>query len=72
MTHEKPHHPHSHTHKHEAEKVGESYWKRAHYDWKFWVAIVLMLTSMFIYIVSLDESVQPDTQTPQQIKQPLP
>src|ERR1035441_5019093 len=23
------------------------YWKRAHHDWRFWVALVLMLAAMF-------------------------
>ena len=48
------------------------YWKRAHHDWKFWVALSLMLTSMLIFIVSLNESVQPEIQTTQQLKQPIP
>lgn len=29
-----------------------SYWKRAHHDWRFWVALVLMLTAITIYILS--------------------
>ena len=68
MTHEKHHHPHSHEH----HKQEDPYWKRAHHDWKFWVAISLMLTSMLVYVVTLNESVQPDTQTRDQIKQPIP
>ncbi len=67
MTHTK-HHP-----DHEQQQKGnEPYWKRAHHDWKFWVALSLMLTSMLIYIVTLDESVQPETKNSQQVKQPLP
>ena len=67
MTHTK-HHPDQH------ERYIENlpYWKRAHHDWKFWVGLSLMLTSMLIYIVTLDESVQPETQNAQQLKQPLP
>ncbi len=30
------------------------YWTRAHHDWKFWVALVLMLTAMFIYLMTDD------------------
>lgn len=30
------------------------YWKRAHHDWKFWVGLVLMLTAMFIYVMTDD------------------
>ena len=68
MTHEKPHHPHPKEH----HKPSEPYWKRAHHDWKFWVAIGLMLASMFVYIVTLNEAVQPDSQTPDRTKQPTP
>ena len=35
------------------------YWKRAHHDWKFWVALVLMLTAMFIYLMTDDLSFVP-------------
>ena len=30
------------------------YWKRAHHDWKFWVALVLMLTAMMVYVMTDD------------------
>lgn len=30
------------------------YWKRAHHDWKFWVALILMLAAMMIYVMSDD------------------
>jgi len=30
------------------------YWKRAHHDWKFWAALVLMLTAMLIYVMTDD------------------
>jgi hypothetical protein len=32
----------------------DPYWKRAHHDWKFWVGLVLMLTAMFIYVMTDD------------------
>jgi hypothetical protein len=70
MTHEKHNHPHSH--EHHKETQSGPYWKRAHHDWKFWVAVSLMLTAMLVYIVTFDEAIQPDTQTRDQIKQPLP
>jgi hypothetical protein len=30
------------------------YWKRAHRDWRFVIAVVLMLGGMFLYLVSGD------------------
>jgi hypothetical protein len=30
------------------------FWKRAHHDWKFWAAMILMLTAMFIYVMTDD------------------
>jgi hypothetical protein len=28
------------------------YWTRAHRDWRFWIALILMLAAMGIYIIS--------------------
>jgi hypothetical protein len=48
---------------HHAEEVSESgtvqqsnrpYWKRAHKDWRFWIALLLMIAAMIIYVVSED------------------
>ncbi len=44
-------------HSHDREKVNHSdrpYWQRAHHDWKFWVAIVLMLVAIGIYVGTVD------------------
>jgi len=68
MTHTKHHHPEPHDRHHSS----HPYWKRAHHDWKFWVAVSLMLIGMFNYIVTLNEAVQPDTQNRDQMKQPNP
>jgi hypothetical protein len=38
-------------------QVGHSdlpYWKRAHHDWRFWVALILMLAAIAIYVLSDD------------------
>ena len=35
------------------------YWKRAHHDWRFWVALVLMLAAMLIYVMTDDLSIAP-------------
>jgi hypothetical protein len=28
------------------------YWKRAHHDWRLWVAVVLMFAAIAIYVMS--------------------
>jgi hypothetical protein len=35
------------------------YWKRAHHDWKFWLAILLMLIAMGVYLRTNDLSHTP-------------
>jgi hypothetical protein len=51
------------------EEVGHSsrerrpYWKRAHHDWRFWVAFGLMLAAMFIYLMTDDLSIVPHIRT---------
>ena len=35
------------------------YWKRAHHDWRFWVALILMFAAMFIYLGSFDLAWRP-------------
>jgi len=40
--HEKNHHP------------PKPYWRRAHTDWKFWVAVFFLFTALGIYIFSYD------------------
>jgi hypothetical protein len=34
--------------------VPHPYWRRAHHDWKFWVALVLMLTARMVYVMTDD------------------
>lgn len=36
-----------------------AYWKRAHTDWRLWVVVGLMLLAMVVYVLTMDESVQP-------------
>jgi hypothetical protein len=43
----------------ENRSVHRPYWKRAHHDWKFWVALSLMLAAMFIYLMTDDLSFVP-------------
>jgi hypothetical protein len=40
------------------------YWKRAHRDWRIWVAVSLMITGMIIYVMSEDLSVRPQGRLP--------
>ncbi|MEO6910708.1 MAG: hypothetical protein ABI158_07275 [Edaphobacter sp.] len=54
----------THTHHDEAPhvKTGHShlpYWKRAHRDWRFWVAVLFIGAALFIYITSVDLSLVP-------------
>ncbi len=34
------------------------YWKRAHRDWRIWVAVVIMIGGMFIYVMTDDFSMR--------------
>ena len=36
-----------------------AYWKRAHHDWRFWVALFFMLAAITIYVLSNDLSIFP-------------
>jgi len=35
------------------------YWKRAHRDWRFWVAVVFIFAALGIYVVTVDLSMVP-------------
>ena len=43
-------------------KEGIPYWKRAHQDWIFWIAILLMLVAMVYYVKTNDLSIRPNNQ----------
>ncbi len=38
------------------------YWRRAHRDWRVWVAVLSMITCMIIYVMSQDLSFRPGSQ----------
>jgi hypothetical protein len=57
-------HPHTHYKK---DHPHPPYWKRAHRDWKFWIAILLMLLAMAIYLRSVDLSLRPNGQMQQRV-----
>jgi len=40
------------------------YWKRAHHDWRFWVAAILIFTAMIIYVMTDNLAWRPRSQTP--------
>ena len=33
--------------------------RKLHKDWRIWLMVILMLVSMVIYVLSLDESIMP-------------
>ena len=41
------------------------YWKRMHHDWRFWIALLLMIVAMIIYVVSEDFAWLPRNQLQQ-------
>ena len=45
-------------HSHHSEKKPP--WKGLHKDWRAWLALGLMLAAMGIYVLTLDDSVQPE------------
>ena len=54
--------PSHHIHEERIQKSHRPYWKRAHHDWKFWVALFLMFVGMIIYVLSQDLSFRPRNQ----------
>ncbi|MGC9198020.1 MAG: hypothetical protein ACP5E5_03675 [Acidobacteriaceae bacterium] len=40
-------------------KNDRPYWKRAHHDWRFWVAVFFIGTALVIYVTSVDLSLVP-------------
>ncbi|NNM87359.1 MAG: hypothetical protein HKL95_02440 [Phycisphaerae bacterium] len=66
------HHSHQHQrqehekdHQHHGADVSGPYWKRIHRDWRFWIALLLMLGAMAAYLFS-DDEVFRSAGTPQQ------
>lgn len=59
---------HGQPHAHERAKGKPSHqkppWWALHRDWRTWVVIGLMLAAMGIYVLSLDDSVQPGGAAP--------
>jgi hypothetical protein len=53
-------HGKDHQHEHQSPKKG------IHRDWRFWVAIV-MLVAMGIYVATMDEAIEPGGQVNQEV-----
>jgi hypothetical protein len=61
----KNHHFHKPDHDRDGAKAGySSYWKFAHRDWRFWLGLILIFGSMFIYLITEDLSLRPRVQSP--------
>jgi hypothetical protein len=57
---------------HDSDHQGKRpYWTRAHRDWKFWVALSLMLAAMVIYVMSDDLAFRPHRQAQQSQSGPV-
>jgi hypothetical protein len=66
MSENKRSHRHHGEPDHNSDHQGQRpYWTRAHHDWKFWVALSLMLAAMVIYVMSENLAFRPHSQAPQ-------
>ena len=55
----KSHHVYGGTESAIAQQTHSPYWRRAHRDWRIWVAVLLMIAGMIIYVMSEDLSSRP-------------
>ena len=60
------HHMHRGLESDSVQKEHRPYWKRAHQDWRFWLALILMIVAMGIYVMSEDLSMRPRSRPPQE------
>jgi hypothetical protein len=59
-------HEHSHTdHEHHGQPPSKK--RPIHHDWRFWVAVLAMLGGMAIYVMSMDEAIQPGGKAGQEV-----
>jgi hypothetical protein len=52
-------HKHSASHRHVREDNAESGHKKFHKDWRVWLAVVIMLVAIIMYVLTLDDSIVP-------------
>jgi hypothetical protein len=65
------HEARGHHRDHETRRQGDSsdtWWKRAHKDWRVWAAVALMVVAMIVYVMTMDEALQPGGP----VQQPIP
>ena len=63
MSEHKKHHPDTGPHPAKDSRLHGPYWRRAHRDWRFWVAVCFIFAALAIYISSVDLSLVPPTQS---------
>jgi hypothetical protein len=57
--------PHEHNPRHEEPdftptyEKPKPYWRRAHMDWRAWVAVTFLFAAIAIYVVTVDLSIVP-------------
>jgi ABC-type nickel/cobalt efflux system permease component RcnA len=59
LSHQKAKPHHRDHHKNPPEGFKQPWHKQAHKDWRLWVVVGLMLVAMTIYVMTMDESLQP-------------
>jgi hypothetical protein len=59
-------HPHT-DYKGDGHPHRKPYWKRAHHDWKFWLALLAMLLAMAVYLRTNDLSLRPHQPAQQRV-----
>lgn len=53
---------HQHAKRHDSNTDLRPYWRRAHHDWRFWLAMVLMSAAIATYVLTQDLRFVPGTQ----------
>jgi hypothetical protein len=61
------HHMHEESDSDSVQKDHRPYWKRAHRDWRIWVAVVLITAAMVVYVMSDDLSLRFRSRPPQPV-----
>lgn len=56
-----PHHPQTGPHPPKDPRLHGPYWRRAHRDWRFWVAVAAIAIALGIYVTSVDLILVPGT-----------
>jgi hypothetical protein len=59
MSERKHHHTQGEPTAAETDRAARPYWRRAHHDWKFWVAVFFIFAALAVYIMTVDLSQLP-------------